>query len=157
MNYAIIENNKITNVVVTDSPLSSNWIKLQDGFSIGDEYSNGVFSKPIKQLAELKKEKISNITIKPTEPVTINTVTYNGGNSSASAINGAVTLAQALAETDVKLWDIDNNVATYTFEEAQNITAQIAKEYRDKQLAKYTLIEKIKACTTVKELEAIKV
>jgi len=108
-------------------------------------------------LDELKQRKIAEITINPTEPVTIGTVIYNGGNSSASAISGAIALAQALGETDVKLWDIDNNIATYSFDEAQNIAAQIAKEYRDKQLAKYTLIEKIKACTTVKELEAVKV
>ena len=157
MNYAIIIDNKITNVAVADSPLSSNWIKLKDGFSIGDDYINGVFSKPIKKIAELKKEKISNITIKPTEPVTIGTVTYNGGNSSASAISGAMTLAQALGETDVKLWDIDNNIATYSFDEAQNIAAQIAKVYRDKQLAKYEKIAQIKACTTQEELDAIEV
>jgi len=108
-------------------------------------------------LDELKQRKIDEITINPTEPVTIGTVTYNGGNSSASAISGAITLAQALGETDVKLWDIDNNIATYSFDEAQNIAAQIAKAYRDKQLAKYTLIEKIKACTTQEELDAIEV
>lgn len=47
MNYAIIENNKIVNVSVSDTALSDNWIELQDGFSIGDNYIDGVFSKDI--------------------------------------------------------------------------------------------------------------
>lgn len=45
MKYAIIENNKIVNIAVSDTALSDNWIELQDGFGIGDNYSNGVFSK----------------------------------------------------------------------------------------------------------------
>jgi len=104
---------------------------------------------------ELKAQKISTISISPAEPVTINTVTYNGGDSSASAISGAITLAQALGETDVKLWDIDNNIAIYTFTEAQAIAAQIAQAYRDKQLVKYTIIAQINACTAQAELDAI--
>ena len=106
-------------------------------------------------LDELKQRKIDEITINPTEPVTIGTVTYNGGNSSASAISGAIALAQALGETDVKLWDIDNNIAIYTFTEAQAIAAQIAQAYRDKQLVKYTIIAQINACTAQAELDAI--
>ena len=58
MNYAIIENDKIVNIAVTDSPLESNWVELQDGFSIGDKYKAGVFSKPVKTLEELTAEKI---------------------------------------------------------------------------------------------------
>lgn len=45
MNYAIIENNKIVNVAVADTYLDINWVQLQDGFGIGDNYVNGVFSK----------------------------------------------------------------------------------------------------------------
>lgn len=45
MRYAIIENNKIVNVAVADEPLATNWIKLENDFSIGDNYINGVFSK----------------------------------------------------------------------------------------------------------------
>ena len=45
MRYAIIENNKIVNVAVADTYLDINWVQLQDGFGIGDNYINGVFSK----------------------------------------------------------------------------------------------------------------
>lgn len=45
MNYAIIENGKIVNIAVSDTAIADNWIELQDGFSIGDNYTDGVFSK----------------------------------------------------------------------------------------------------------------
>ena len=47
MKYAIIENNKIVNIAVADTYLAINWVQLQDGFGIGDNYVNGVFSKEI--------------------------------------------------------------------------------------------------------------
>jgi len=105
-------------------------------------------------LNEAKNKKIAQL---PSSllPVTVNTVTYNGGASSASAISGAVILAQALGETDVKLWDINNSIATYTFEEAQSIAAQIAQAYRDTKIANYEKTAQIKACTTQEELDAI--
>jgi hypothetical protein len=90
-------------------------------------------------------------------PVEVNGVMYNGGDGSASAIAGAVELAQALGETEVKLWDVNNIIATYTFEEAMNISAQIAKTYRDTQFAKYEKIAEINACTTIEELDAIEI
>ena len=45
MKYAIIENNKIVNIAVSDEALESNWILLEDGFCIGDEYIDGKFIK----------------------------------------------------------------------------------------------------------------
>ena len=100
---------------------------------------------------------INNILNTSNDPVTIGEVTYNGGADSASAINGAVTLAQTLGETDVKIWDVDNVVATYTFDEALAISAQIAKAYRDAKLAKYDLVAQINACTTQEELDLLEV
>lgn len=54
MKYAIIENGKIINTAVSDSALAENWVELQDGFSKGDLYENGVFSKPPIDLVEYK-------------------------------------------------------------------------------------------------------
>lgn len=49
-NYAIIELNKVSNIVVADSALSGNWVCL-DGLDphpgIGWDYENGVFSAPV--------------------------------------------------------------------------------------------------------------
>ena len=106
-------------------------------------------------ITDLKVQKINSIELNPLAQVTINGITYNGGDSSASAIAGAVQLAQALGELDVKLWDINNTIATYTFDEAMTISAQIAKTYRDTQFAKYAKIAEINSCTTIEELEAV--
>jgi len=134
--------------------------EIQQPFKNEQDALDYAYSKPMywvlpPTLDEFKVQKIGSISINPTEPVTINTVTYNGGDSSASAISGAVTLAQSLGEANVQLWDINNTIATYTFTEAQAIAAQIAQAYRDKQIAKYTLIQQINACTTQAELAAI--
>ena len=155
MKYAIIdENNIVVNLVKANEPLDASWIQT-DTANIDDVYDGTSFTKPISPLDELKSQKIQSITLDPKAPVVINGVTFNGGDSSASAISGAVTLAQALGETDVKLWDVDNVIATYTFDDATAIAAQIAKAYRDAQFAKYALIAQINACTTVADLDAI--
>lgn len=45
MKYAIIQDNKVVNLAVSDTPLESNWIE-SDIAEIGDIYENGQFSKP---------------------------------------------------------------------------------------------------------------
>lgn len=67
--------------------------------------------------------------IDASEPVTINGITYNGGSSSASAINGAVSLAQAQGLTTVTIWDVDNVNAEYTIEQGTLIAATIGDAY----------------------------
>lgn len=110
-------------------------------------------------LEELKDLAIEQVKANSTamSPVTINDITYNGGDSSASAISGAIQLAQGLGETDVKLWDVNNTIRTFTFEEAQTVAAQIAKAYRGAKFDDYQKIVTIKACTTIEELEAIEI
>lgn len=100
--------------------------------------------------APAQEQLVSGVNIK-----TVNGTSVLGGDSSASAIAGAVQLAQSLGEAEVKLWGINNNISTYTFEEAMNISAKIAKAYRDTQLAKYEKIQEVNACTTIEELELL--
>jgi hypothetical protein len=45
MNYAIIEDNKVVNVVVSESALADNWIAV-DNVSVGYTYENGEFKAP---------------------------------------------------------------------------------------------------------------
>jgi len=54
MRYAIIENNKVVNVVVSDSLLSENWIESRDA-NPGDEYVDGQFVRPPEDFSELAK------------------------------------------------------------------------------------------------------
>lgn len=156
MKAHIIENNKVINTIEVESlDFLPNLIDGSIG-TIGWTYDGVTLSEPIKTLEELKTTKINEVkAIDEKASVTINDITYNGGDSSASAIAGAVQLAQALGELDVKLWDINNTIATYTFDEAMAISAQIAKTYRDTQFAKYEKIVEINACATFAELDAV--
>lgn len=43
MNYAIIEDGRVANIVIADSPLHGNWIVAPDHAKVGDECVNGEF------------------------------------------------------------------------------------------------------------------
>lgn len=64
--YAVIENNKVTNIIeaenASDLPFL-NLVPLQDGYGIGDNYDNGVFSsnKNLEELEAEKKQKNKNL------------------------------------------------------------------------------------------------
>ena len=45
MKYAIIENNVVINIAVSDAPLADNWI-ASDTAKIGDEYNGDQFTTP---------------------------------------------------------------------------------------------------------------
>jgi hypothetical protein len=45
MRYAIVEQGKVVNVAVADEPLFDNWVEGENA-SIGDLYSDGIFTKP---------------------------------------------------------------------------------------------------------------
>ncbi len=156
MKYAIIENNKVKNIAVSESPLADNWIEAQSA-KIGDDYDpeTGTFTTPKviltpeQQIAAIKAEYAS----KSVEPVEVNGITWTGGDGSAAAINGAIMLAQAAGETDVTLWDVDNiNHPGISFADAQNIAAQIALAYRS---VMYERNEKIKAINDAQTTEVI--
>jgi len=69
-------------------------------------------------------------------------ITFNGGDSSASAIKGAIDFAQMMEETTVTLWDINNINYEFDFDTATTIMASIAHKYRDEMFLRN---EKIKA------------
>ena len=52
MNFAIIENNNVVNVAVSDAPLADNWVASEVA-AIGDTYENGQFIKPTPVVAPL--------------------------------------------------------------------------------------------------------
>ena len=90
------------------------------------------------------------------EPVTVNTVTYNGGDSSASAIKGAIDLAQLNGEFDVTLWDIDNVLhKNISFMDALTIVQTIATQYRNRMFERCMKLAEANAATTQAELDAI--
>ena len=87
---------------------------------------------------------------------TTKNITFNGGDSSAAAISGAIELATTLGETQVALWDSNNIVHTgISFDEALSISVSIAKKYRDDMIKRQGLLNQIDAATTKEELELI--
>lgn len=52
MDYAIIENNKVANVAVSDQNYADaqGWILLPNGFGIGCQYIDGVFLPPARDI-----------------------------------------------------------------------------------------------------------
>lgn len=55
---------------------------------------------------------------------------YKGGDSSASAIAGAVSLASALQEDTVTIIDVKDTAHKLTFDKAMMLSALIAKQWR---------------------------
>ena len=70
-------------------------------------------------------------------------ITFNGGNDSASFISSAVTLAQALEETEVNIWDIDNEIHTLSFEDAMQAAVEIGLEWRTQAYVKQAKLKEI--------------
>ncbi|MDR0477094.1 MAG: hypothetical protein LBH14_04055 [Desulfobulbaceae bacterium] len=70
---------------------------------------------------------------------------YNGGDASASAILGAVTLAEALGETSVTLWDADNVLRQMSLASAMTVAVTIAQTYRAAAYARASAIAVAKA------------
>lgn len=94
----------------------------------------------------LKERELAEKQIRETHdfqskaPVTVSvsegTFTFNGGESSAAAINGAVELAIALGETEVGIWDVDNIIHLLSFESAKTVAAHIGYAYRESSYKK---------------------
>lgn len=58
------------------------------------------------------------------------TFTFDGGQDSASYIQGAIQLAQDLGEANVSVTDIGNEARTLSFESASTVAIQIGKAFR---------------------------
>lgn len=133
---------------------------IPDGYT---EYKKG--QEPTELLSfifkEGKPQKVTEINNSnpANNPVTLTvnsqSITFNGGDASASAIVGAVDLAQKLGETSVKLWDIENVMRDFSFDDAMLISASIAKVWRDAMYERNNKLLAVKNATTSEELELI--
>jgi hypothetical protein len=101
------------------------------------------------------KEYYQLISNQPVSDTILN-ITWNGGDSSASAINGAISLAEAAGEHDVTLWDINNiNHPNIDFTTAKQIAAEIALTYRQIMFERNNKIAQVEAANTLDEVESI--
>lgn len=91
-----------------------------------------------------------------TSSVSYKNVVYKGGESSASAIAGAITLAQSLGETEVKIIALDDSENFMSFDEALELSGMIAKSWRDAFFRYKELKRAVLAASSVEELELIK-
>jgi len=106
---------------------------------------NKVYDIVVIPLDDLKANKIQALKEKTnlSAPVTIGLVTYNGGESSASAIMGGVNLANLNQETNISIWDINDTVRVYSITDAMSIVNTIALAYRDSVLTRQNKITAI--------------
>ncbi len=122
---------------------------IDGGGVIEDEFS----------LIDLKEKKLEDISIKyqeeSTKPISYKDVLYKGGDASASAIAGAVELAQRLGESNVKIIAIDDSENEMSFNDALELSALIARAWRGAFFRYKELKRIINSATTVEELEQI--
>ena len=133
--------NKLVNGVII--PLSKEEIK-----QIELDYSQSV--KPNK-LEEIKNKYLEEST----KDFEFEGNTYKGGDSSASAIAGAVSLASALQEDTVTIIDVKDIAHKLTFDKAMMLSALIAKQWRCSFFRYKELKILIEKATTIDQVREI--
>jgi len=112
-----------------------------------------------KTLQDLKDEKLTDIKstyeTESTKNIIYKNVLYKGGDSSASAIAGSITLAQSLQESNVKIIGADDSANEMSFAEALELSGLIAKEWRTAFFRYKELKLQISNAATVEELDLI--
>lgn len=110
-------------------------------------------------LVNKQKNKLSSIQVtyqtESIKPISYKEVLYKGGDTSASAIAGAVQLAQSLGESNVKIIASDDSTNEMSFDEALELSGLIAKAWRTAFFRYKELKVQISNAATVEELESI--
>lgn len=124
-----------------------------------DETIKTFIIKDFRTIDDIKQSKLSTIQTtyqtESTKPVPYKDVLYKGGDASAGAISGAVTLAQSLGETNVKIIANDDSANEMSFDEALELSGLIAKAWRTVFFRYKELKVQISNATTVQELDGI--
>lgn len=120
------------------------------------EYEN-ITAPKFEELVLLKINDLKRIYIEQSNAnITYKNVIYKGGESSASAIAGAVNLAKSLNESDVTIIDFEDKSNTLSFEEALELSSLLAKSWRESFFKYKELKRQVSIVTTIEELEQIK-
>lgn len=124
-----------------------------------DEATKTFIIKDFSTFKDKQNQKLSSIQTtyqtESTKSVSYKDVLYKGGDASAGAISGAVTLAQSLQETEVKIIDADDKPNIMTFDEALELSGLIAKAWRTAFFRYKELKVQISNAATVEELDLI--
>ncbi len=163
-NWEYIEDNrnKIAYSILTKQEIKVDYLgPIKNGHTLlkptqFDKWNDATKSwiEDIELIRASKLNDIKNIyEIEANKNVVYNEVTYKGGESSASAIAGAVDLAKALGETTAKIIDVNDDENLLSFEEAMKLSAQIAHQWREAFL-KYKKLKR--TINNEKDIEIIK-
>lgn len=135
----------------------ANYIKKHKLVSITEEEFSTLTKPNIGNLKNIKIDELKAVYFEEsTKSVFYKEVVYKGGESSASAIAGAVQLAQSLKEASATIIDIEDKENDLTFEEAMELSALIAKAWRAAFFKYKELKRAVLAAQSVEELELIK-
>ncbi len=112
----------------TGKPEGGRWTAQQDG--TWKDITDYDQVKKIEKEALIREAFAKASTAPVTVSVEEGTFTFNGGQDSANAINGAVSLALELGESTVVLTDITNAPVILTPQSAAKVVTQIKVFYR---------------------------
>jgi len=136
--------------------IGKDFIYLDDKTKIESEVINEANILAFKKMKDNKIEMLATTyRTESTKNITYKNVVYKGGESSASAIAGAVTLAKSLQELEVKIIDINDDENFMSFDEALQLSGMIAKSWRDAFFRYKELKRQISNAATVEELDLI--
>jgi hypothetical protein len=136
--------------------IGKDFIYLDDKTKVESEVINEANILAFKKMKDNKIEMLATTyRTESTKPVPYKDILYKGGDASASAIAGAVELAQSLQETEVKIIDVDDKPNIMTFSEALELSGLIAKAWRTAFFRYKELKVQISNAATVEELDLI--
>ncbi|MDY0212547.1 MAG: DUF4376 domain-containing protein [Desulfuromonadaceae bacterium] len=165
--YSAAQIEQMMPIEMTDTEVELYWCKEPPlGAELGSD-ENGrptwiqVHEYTEADLLDMERVKaIATIKAKCTErlrdTVTVDGITWTGGEQSAAAINGAIELAQAAGEATVTLWDVNNiNHLGLSLAQARQIAAQIALVYRGKMYQRNDKIAQVNAAQSAEDIASI--
>lgn len=134
----------------------NDFIYLHDKTKVSNAVISKALAVKLNKTKDIKKIEIYNIYLQEsTKGISYNNVIYKGGDSSASAIYGAVTLAQSLEETETKIIALDDSANILTFDETILLSGLISKSWRTAFFRYKELKLQISNAATVEELDLI--
>jgi len=146
--------NKVTGEQIVMN--GNDFIYLHDKTKVSNEIISKALAVKLNKTKDIKKIEIYNIYLQEsTKGISYNNVIYKGGDSSASAIYGAVTLAQSLEETETKIIALDDSANILTFDETILLSGLISKAWRTAFFRYKELKLQISNAATVEELDLI--
>jgi len=136
--------------------IGKDFIYLDTKENVESEVINEANILAFKKMKDNKIEMLATTyQTESTKPVSYKEVLYKGGDASASAIAGAVQLAQSLGESNVKIIASDDSSNEMSFDEALELSGLIAKAWRTAFFRYKELKLQISNAATVEELDLI--